>query len=416
VTLLFMALGLGGLVVAWRGDRGGFYLLAVLAGTLTFGLIFYLNFRYGYSLAPEIQDNTLHEVRERDYFFMAGFGLWGVLSGMGLTGVWQRVAAGIAHPRRQLLAAPVLLVALLPLAANWAWASRKGDYATRDWAYNLLMSVEPYGILFTNGDNDTFPLWYLQEVEGIRKDVTVIVGQYLYTSWHPKQLQALTSPGRQRPFRPEDAMGIYQVPPEPPSRPILTLSDQEMDLVVGGTTQEELPVNLGGLVFQYPAGTYLDRSDQLALAIIFDSIHERPIYFAEPSAMLGGLGLGPWTIHHGLVSRLVPRDLDAEPPPHLVKTSDGMGGDWFDVQRSLRLMGDVYLHRSFLNRTVWADKSTLNIPWYVYATTVRLADAVSRWEEGTEEQVMALRDLAEGFLVTAQGGYLALPEGAGDQE
>ena len=56
-----------------------------------------------------------------------------------------------------------------PALLNWSWASRRNDYAARDWAYNLLISVEPYGVLFTNGDNDTFPLWYVQEVEGIRQ-------------------------------------------------------------------------------------------------------------------------------------------------------------------------------------------------------------------------------------------------------
>ena len=70
------------------------------------------------------------------------------------------------------------LLALIPLVFNWSWASRRTDYSARDWAYNLLMSVEPYGILFTNGDNDTFPLWYLQETEGIRRDVTVVVTNY----------------------------------------------------------------------------------------------------------------------------------------------------------------------------------------------------------------------------------------------
>ena len=89
-------------------------------------------------------------------------------------------------------AAPVLLLALIPLLSNWSWASRRTDYSARDWAYNLLMSVEPYGVLFTNGDNDTFPLWYLQETEGIRRDVTVVVTSYLNLGWYAKQNRDLT--------------------------------------------------------------------------------------------------------------------------------------------------------------------------------------------------------------------------------
>src|SRR5690606_21287028 len=164
-------------------------------------------------LSPEITDMSRHEVRERDYFYIAGFMVWGVLAGLGLARAWHMVserAGGRLRP-----GAPVLVLALVPLMLNWSWASRSGDYAARDWAYDLLMSVEPYGILFTNGDNDTFPLWYLQEVEGIRQDVTVIVGQYLYTTWYPKQLQRHTAPERQRSFDPSVVPGLYDDRPAP---------------------------------------------------------------------------------------------------------------------------------------------------------------------------------------------------------
>jgi hypothetical protein len=407
VTLIFLFLGIWGLWWLWRADRGAFYLLGGLALTVTLGLVFYLNFKYGYSLAPEIQDQNLHEVRERDYFFIVSFGLWGVLAGIGLTALWTRVAESLSHDRSHLLASPVLLIALVPLVFNWTWASRAGDYATRDWAYNLLMSVEPYGIIFTNGDNDTFPLWYIQEVEGIRKDVTVIVGQYLYTDWYPRQLQELTSPGRQRPFLPEQGGGIYDAPESPPADPILDLAPEEIDRVVGGSFQEELTVPFGSIAVRYPANSYLDRGDQLSLAMIIQNMGKRPIYFATPSGILGRLRLEPWSVRHGLAAKLLPRDLNAPQDPNLLQTTQGYGEDWFDVERSLRLVEEVYQYRSLKDRLVWTDRSTLNIPWYFYLTTFQLADVVSRWEGGTEEKVNALLEQSEAFLVTARGGRLA---------
>ncbi|HEM47653.1 MAG TPA: DUF2723 domain-containing protein, partial [Alphaproteobacteria bacterium] len=176
-TMLFTGLGVWGAIEHFRRDRASFLYVATLFGTLSIALVYYLNFRYGYSLLAPVQNRELHEVRERDYFFIVSFSVWGLWAGMGIATLWREAAAELGTTLRK--ASPILGVALVPLVLNWSWASRADDYAARDWAYNLLMSVEPYSVLFTNGDNDTFPLWYLQEVEGIRRDVTVIVTSYL---------------------------------------------------------------------------------------------------------------------------------------------------------------------------------------------------------------------------------------------
>ena len=238
-TVLFMAMGFMGFLVVWRADRYIFAYMVTLTATVTLGLVVYLNFEYGFSLAPHVTDRLAHEVRERDYFFVASFILWGNLAGLGLAGFWSALSDHWGGGAAYRWAAPIFIVALIPLAYNWAWASRAGDYAPRDWAYDLLMSVEPYGILFTNGDNDTFPLWYLQEIEGIRKDVSVIVLQYLYTDWYPKQLRDMTEPERQRAFSEEFAVGLYPATPIPDSA-ITGASDEILDAVGSGRIPDDL--------------------------------------------------------------------------------------------------------------------------------------------------------------------------------
>ena len=405
-TLLFLLLGAAGLWTAWRSDRALFSYLAILGGTLTLALVVYLNFEHGYSLSPEIADPDLHEVRERDYFYVAGFMFWGCVAGIGLAWTWHVVAQLVGGARRYAVTAPVLLVASLPLFLNWSWASRAGDYAARDWAYDLLMSVEPYGILFTNGDNDTFPLWYLQEVEGIRQDVTVIVGQYLFTSWYPKQLQRHTEPGVQRAYDGSHAPGLYADRP-PPSSSITRMAPEQLDGVTSARLADDLTVPFPALAVTYPSGTVLTRGQLVALRIIHDSIAERPIYFAAEGGMLRELGLHRWGVRHGLATKLEPRGPNAMAREGLVQGSPDYGGTWFHLERSLRLYDEIYSYRGIRDRPIWQDRSTLNIPMQYYAVALLLADVSAA--VGDEAAAARLREDALEFQIVADGGTALAP-------
>ncbi len=423
-TVLFLALGLAGLWAAWKADPVLFAYLATLVGVLTVGLVFYLNFKYGYALAPPGIGLAQREVRERDYFFVAAFLVWGMLAGVGLTWAWGAVASAARGARPWLATSPVLLIALIPLVMNHAWASRRGDWAARDWAYDLLMSVEPYGVLFTNGDNDTFPLWYVQEVEGVRRDVTVIVGQYLNTVWYPKQLQALTEPCKagqdpsahpttvvcQRPFQPDQGGGVYGAP-APPDASIVALEPDELDRIAAGELPQDVTVPFPRLAVTYPKGTYLDRIDRVALAIIRDSLGERPVYFSSSGGLMNQIGLGPWGVNQGLVTKLVLQPRSQPKPPGWVQGSPQMGGEWFDLPRSLQLWQDVYRFRGMQDRKVWADRSTLNIPWHYYALALQLSDVAHK--AGRDSTLVAsLQAQAQRFAVVAEGGSEGSPPGA----
>ncbi len=406
-TLLFLALGALGLATAWQRDRGtGVYLL-ILSLTLSLGLVYYLNFRYGYSLAPEIADLRAHEVRERDYFFLLGFALWGVLAGLGLVRCWLWLAdrTGSAW-----LASPVLAVAALPLAFNLPWANRAGDYSARDYAYNLLSSIEPYGVLFTNGDNDTFPLWYLQQVEGIRRDVTVIVVQYLSTDWYPQQIRELTAPERQRPFvaaaesagaQLTGAQPTYENRP-PPARAAITLDDDALARIRSGPLPDTFGLRIGNTYVRYPSGVSLSRGHRIALAIIAESSAERPIYFAGSAGEMAALHLRGWSVREGLAARLHVRALDGPQPPSYRKTPSDFGGEWVNYPRTAHLLDQVYSYRGLRNRAIWPDDSVANIPLQYYLITNALA--ATAIGEGEGDRAERFATLARDFLEVHEGG------------
>ena len=407
VSIFFFILGLAGLGAVLRTDRRAGLYLGVLLATLTVGLVYYLNFRYGYSLAPGIQDPGAHEVRERDYFFVAGFGVWGVLAGIGLAWLWGVLGRLVPGPRGLRWTAPVLALAFVPLVLNWAWASRAGDRAALDWGWDLLTSVEPYGILFTHGDNDTFPLWYLQEVEGVRRDVTVVVGTYLFTDWYPRQIVELTTPDRQRPYDPRAPGSVFPDRP-PPTRSVTLLRPEELDSLRGGVLSADQTVSFPDLSVTFPQGMAIHRANWITLRMILDSIDERPAYFATSAGAMRELGLSPFAVRQGLVHKLEVRPLDGVQREGLVQGTAPFGATWFDLPRTLMLWDEVYRFRGLRDRPIWSDRATLNVPWQFYALSAMLAD-VARVAALPPERIEAFEAAAEDFQVVAAGGRRGTP-------
>lgn len=435
-TLLFTGLGIFGAWEHYRRDRTTWWYVLTLFATLSVALVFYLNFRYGYSIADPLGDPEAHEVRERDYFFIVSFSIWGLWAGMGIATLWKATAKRLRGSFRT--AVPVLGLALIPLILNWPWASRAGDYSARDWAYNLLMSVEPYGILFTNGDNDTFPLWYLQEVEGIRRDVQVIVTSYLNIDWYALQLRALTTPcgpGQdpdsdptriicQRPYEPAASAGARYVTAEeagalqgtgevplildspivPPARSILELDDQTIFRVAQTLVpmRESRVVRLGmGVSARLEEGTDLYPWHQFALSIISNSLGDRPIYFASSGSAAEHLGLTPFLIRQGLAYKLNPGLPDPEAMEGVSELAlspmTSVTGLWLDVDRTRKLAREVFIHRSGLpdDWPVWPYRAVLGVPSYYAWVHFALYQAAT--QEGREEEAEAEMARAEAW-------------------
>ena len=173
----------------YRRDKKTFWFFLVQNLVMGPALVFYLNF-------------TDHEVRERDYFFTNSYHFLSIWMGMGVAGVLEWLAkafepagAALASPRPAerlglwLGAAALIGISLLPAREGWYEHDRSGFWIAHDYAYNMLTPLAPNAIVMTNGDNDTFPLWYIQEVEHVRKDVRVVNLSLLNTPWYIKQLR-----------------------------------------------------------------------------------------------------------------------------------------------------------------------------------------------------------------------------------
>ncbi len=171
-------IGLLGLFFQYRNDRKNFLTTSLLFFLMSFALVVYLN---------EVPNTP----RERDYVYVGSFYAFSIWIGLGVLSIFSGLLKIMKEKNALIIALAVSFAAspILLIAQNYDDHDRSGRYSARDLARNYLESCEKDAILFTHADNDTYPLWYCQEVEGIRKDVRVVVMPYLQAEWYIQQLQ-----------------------------------------------------------------------------------------------------------------------------------------------------------------------------------------------------------------------------------
>ncbi|MBR4118883.1 MAG: DUF2723 domain-containing protein [Bacteroidales bacterium] len=188
--------------------RNVYYMLPLLLGLIglfyqafsgqkgieSFWVTFFLFFMTGLAIVIYL-NQTPYQPRERDYAYAGSFYAFAIWIGMGVLGIYSLIKRYLLKDRDNSIVAlaTAILCLFVPVqmaAQNWDDHDRSGRYAARDFGKNYLSCVEENGIIFTNGDNDTFPLWYVQETEGYRTDVRVCNLSYLQTDWYIDQMKS----------------------------------------------------------------------------------------------------------------------------------------------------------------------------------------------------------------------------------
>ncbi|WP_017732002.1 glycosyltransferase family 117 protein [Nafulsella turpanensis] len=386
--MLPLILGLIGAVFQYKRDVRGFSVVALLFFLTGLGLVLYLN-------SPPV------EPRERDYIYVGsyyafafwiGFGVYAIAE--GLVKVMKKRSALIPA----IATAVCLLVPGIMAAEGWDDHDRSDRYFSVDSAKNFLASLAPNAILFTGGDNDTFPLWYAQEVEGFRTDVRVIVLTYFNTDWYIDQMTRQVYESEPLPFsleEPNYRQGglndvIYYVENQNvkgalplkqyiklvkenhpairisnggeefntiPSKVIALDVNKEEVLESGIIPESKEDLIVDKMVFQLK-GNALYKNDLMILDLIATNDWERPIYFNNTSLQSINFDLTEYVIHEGTAYRLLPIR-NPNPQAEMVNTEvmyDNMMNDFFwreldnpDVYYNEDYRNFVLNHRSSFN-------------------------------------------------------------------
>jgi len=309
MPLLALAIGILGIGANFIKNKRSLIVLGLAFLAASAGLIIYLNFKlppYKFLLDKFPPDTpagmAAREVREREYFYTPAyffFAYWIAIGAVYLLKEAPRFLGSRVESARNTLgtAVAVVLVVAMPVSSvttNYEKATREGDWIAFDYGTNMLNSCEQDAIIFTNGDNDTFPLWFLQEVEGLRRDVSVVNLSLLNTPWYWTQLRD----------------GIYKVP--------LAYSDRDIENLQPQPLFETRYFRAGKLSLPIEASREKPRAlriqDLGVLAILKSTNWERPIYFAVTVSKDNKIGLDKFLVMEGLVYRV-----HEEPASELVR-------------------------------------------------------------------------------------------------
>jgi len=334
-TYFFLPLLLGiiGLIYQFMKDPKDWLVLALLFFFTGLAINFYTN-------PPSPQP------RERDYAYVGSFYVFAIWIGIGVYALYEMLNKKMARiTSAGLVSAICLLVPVLMATQNWDDHDRSKRYTARDFAKNYLNSCAPNAILFTNGDNDTFPLWYVQDVEGYRTDVRVVNLSLLNTDWYIEQMRRKAWDSDGIPQRlPEyktrqstnDYVYVYDrdlpgftdvddlikfIADDSPKSKITGNNNKQMDylptknfkvsvdkelVVTNGTVPKEKADRIVDNVEWSITANGLYKKDIIILDILAANDWERPIYFAITTGNDAYLGLTDYFQLEGLAYRLVP--------------------------------------------------------------------------------------------------------------
>jgi len=351
VPFLNNRLGQDGKHSAWFPDRYAphLYLFLTLLAT-TVGLVVYMNFADGVFYDPNNVDQAYLEVRDRDYFFTTGFALYGLSIGLGTAWLIALAASkskkSMAMPIVGVLSAGALIVLPYGTAkANWFRNDRSRNFIPYEYANNVLSTCPQNTILFTNGDNDTFPVWCLQEAYGIRKDIRVVNLSLVNTDWYILQMKHQ-----------------YGVPMELTDSQITTRPVVLPDGRIYGKPLQPFPDRFRGyrhelVPYMDPEGTLIRVQDQMVEQIIWANQWKDPVYFSGMYSGETEIDVGHHLEAVGLGYKFVRRS----------------GTGMVDTAASRVLFDSVYNYRSFGDTTSYQDESAASLLWTYPEKILQLA-------------------------------------------
>jgi tetratricopeptide (TPR) repeat protein len=285
-------------------------------------------------LATLQQNQQQPQPRERDYFYVGSFMIFAIWIGIGATGIAQTLRdrrrsseaaeatkdPSAGHDSGYGLAAAALAVCLLIAPVNmaiggWSAHDRSGNWVPWDYAYNILQSCEQDAILFTNGDNDTFPLWYLQDVAGVRRDIRVVnlsLGNTLWYIWQLKNEQPWGS--KKVPINfPDEMLKVPERDPRALSYDVGAAPNVEIDVpanVMAWATNGKS--NAAGKMAWTLRGSQMGErtlvrvQDKLIRNILENNRWQRPVYFSTTVGGDAWAGLESFFRSEGMAFRVMP--------------------------------------------------------------------------------------------------------------
>ncbi len=360
----FFTLGVIGVAAAIkkRMEVGMPFLVLLLVCSV--GLVLYMNFADGTKYDERTGDAYL-EVRNRDYFFTPAFVFFGIAMGMGVSAVMKFVKdrLGTVNPGMQkpaVLASSVLV--LLPgfsLAHGYHPNDRSKNVIPYNYAASILDTCEPDAILFTSGDNDTFPLWCIQEVYNYRKDVRVVNLSLLNTDWYVEQMKnrygvPISLTEEQILWYPYEAL-----PGEYAMRPLKKFYDRPRQR---WTYLQASP----------HGGRIVKVQDMMMDEIVIENKWKYPIYFTSQPYSESPLKLRERSTTVGVLYKL-----EREPHERLI-----------DAERSYDLFMNTYRFAGYENSEVYRDDNATGVFLGVGINALRLFDELIRTAQ--KDKAMAL--------------------------